>query len=56
MQLSTSGSRWAHPISASPDIQSYIDAGATTITLRLVGYDQQSAYDRVVNEVLPAFG
>lgn len=38
------------------DIQSYIDAGATTITLRLVGYDQQSAYDRVVNEVLPAFG
>lgn len=37
------------------DIQSYIDAGATTITLRLVGYDQQSAYDRVVNEVLPAF-
>ena len=38
------------------DIQSYVDAGATTITLRLVGYDQQSAYDRVVNEVLPAFG
>ena len=37
------------------DIQSYIDAGATTITLRLVGYDQQSMYDRVVNEVLPAF-
>ena len=37
------------------DIQSYVDAGATTITLRLVGYDQQSAYDRVVNEVLPAF-
>ncbi len=38
------------------DIQSYVDAGATTITLRLVGYDQQSMYDRVVNEVLPAFG
>ena len=37
------------------DIQSYIDAGATTITLRLVGYDQQSMYDRVVNEVLSAF-
>ena len=37
------------------DIQSYVDAGATTITLRLVGYDQQSMYDRVVNEVLPAF-
>ncbi len=38
------------------DIQSYVDAGATTITLRLVGYDQQAMYDRVVNEVLPAFG
>ncbi len=38
------------------DIRSYVDAGATTITLRLVGYDQQSMYDRVVNEVLPAFG
>ena len=37
------------------DIQEYIDAGATTITLRLVGYDQQSMYDRVINEVLPAF-
>ncbi len=37
------------------DIQNYIDAGATTITLRLVGYDQQAMYDRVVNEVLPAF-
>ena len=36
-------------------IQSYIDAGATTITLRLVGYDQQAMYDRVVSEVLPAF-
>jgi len=38
------------------DIQRYVDAGATTITLRLVGYDQQAMYDRVVNEVLPAFG
>ena len=37
------------------DIQEYVDAGATTITLRLVGYDQQSMYDRVTNEVLPAF-
>lgn len=37
------------------DIQSYIDAGATTITLRLVGYDQQSMYDRVTSDVLPAF-
>ena len=38
------------------DIQSYIDAGATTITLRLVGYDQQSMYERVVGDVLSAFG
>ena len=38
------------------DIQRYVDAGATTITLRLVGYGQQAMYDRVVNEVLPAFG
>ena len=37
------------------DIQRYVDAGATTITLRLVGYDQQAMYERVVDEVLPAF-
>ncbi len=37
------------------DIQRYVDAGATTITLRLVGYDQEAMYERVVNEVLPAF-
>ena len=37
------------------DIQRYVDAGATTITLRLVGYDQQAMYKRVVEEVLPAF-
>ena len=37
------------------DIQKYVEAGATTITLRLVGYDQQAMYDKVVNEVLPAF-
>ena len=37
------------------DIQEYVDAGATTITLRLVGYDQQHQYRRVTEEVLPAF-
>lgn len=37
------------------DIQKYVDVGATTITLRLVGYDQQAMYDRVVGEVLSAF-
>ena len=35
-------------------IKSYVEAGATTITLRLVTYDQQKQYERVVNEVLPA--
>jgi alkanesulfonate monooxygenase SsuD/methylene tetrahydromethanopterin reductase-like flavin-dependent oxidoreductase (luciferase family) len=38
------------------DIQRYIDAGATTITLRLVGYDQEAMFRRVTDEVLPAFG
>ena len=38
------------------EIQSFIDAGATTITLRLAGYDQQHQYQRVSEEVLPAFG
>jgi alkanesulfonate monooxygenase SsuD/methylene tetrahydromethanopterin reductase-like flavin-dependent oxidoreductase (luciferase family) len=37
------------------DIQGFIDAGATTITLRLAGYDQQHQYRRVTEEVLPAF-
>ena len=37
------------------DIQQYIDAGATTITLRLCSYDQQHQYRRVTEEVLPAF-
>ena len=37
------------------EIQSFIDADATTITLRLAGYDQQHQYRRVTQEVLPAF-
>ena len=37
------------------DIQAFINAGATTITLRLAGYDQQHQYQRVTEEVLPAF-
>ncbi len=37
------------------DIQSFIEAGATTITLRLVGFDQEAQFRRVTNEVLPAF-
>ena len=37
------------------DIQRYIDAGATTITLRLTSSDQEGQYRRVSEEVLPAF-
>jgi alkanesulfonate monooxygenase SsuD/methylene tetrahydromethanopterin reductase-like flavin-dependent oxidoreductase (luciferase family) len=37
------------------EIQGFIDAGATTITLRLAGYEQQHQYRRVTEEVLPAF-
>jgi alkanesulfonate monooxygenase SsuD/methylene tetrahydromethanopterin reductase-like flavin-dependent oxidoreductase (luciferase family) len=35
-------------------LRSFIDAGATTITLRLVGYDQKRQFERVTNEVLAA--
>ena len=35
-------------------LRAFIDAGATTITLRLAGYDQGRQFDRVTREVLPA--
>jgi hypothetical protein len=35
-------------------LKAFIDAGATTITLRLVGYDQGRQFERVTNEVLAA--
>jgi alkanesulfonate monooxygenase SsuD/methylene tetrahydromethanopterin reductase-like flavin-dependent oxidoreductase (luciferase family) len=35
-------------------LSEFIEAGATTITLRLVGYDQERQYDLVTNRVLPA--
>jgi alkanesulfonate monooxygenase SsuD/methylene tetrahydromethanopterin reductase-like flavin-dependent oxidoreductase (luciferase family) len=34
-------------------IREYIDAGASTITLRLTGYDQKHQFKRVTDEVLP---
>ena len=37
------------------EIRRYVDAGATTITLRLTGYDQERQFRRVTEEVLPAF-
>lgn len=36
------------------EIGKFIDAGATTITLRLVGHDESEQFERVTNEVLPA--
>ena len=35
-------------------IREFVDAGATTITLRLVGYDESAQFGRVTDEVLPA--
>ena len=35
-------------------ISEFVDAGATTITLRLVGYDESHQFQRVTQEVLPA--
>jgi hypothetical protein len=33
-------------------LQAFIDAGATTITLRLPSYSQDYQFERVTNEVL----
>jgi hypothetical protein len=33
-----------------------VDAGATTILLRVTGYDQNHQLKRVTEEILPAFG
>lgn len=35
-------------------LRGFIDAGATTITLRLTSYDQERQFERVTNEVLSA--
>ena len=37
------------------DIREFIAAGATTVTLRIAGYDQRKQFKRVNEEVLPAF-
>lgn len=50
--------RWValgSPRECIEQIQAFIDAGATTITLRLASYDQQGQFERVTREVLPAF-
>lgn len=35
------------------EIQKFVDVGATTVTLRLIGHDEQGQFERVTNEVLP---
>lgn len=44
------------PAQCVENLQSYVDAGATTIMLRITGYDQKRQFKRVTEEVLPAFG
>jgi alkanesulfonate monooxygenase SsuD/methylene tetrahydromethanopterin reductase-like flavin-dependent oxidoreductase (luciferase family) len=42
------------PAECIANLRSYIEAGATTITLRLTGYDQAAQFKRVTEEVIPA--
>jgi hypothetical protein len=35
-------------------IRAFIEAGATTVTLRMAAYDQKRQFERVTGEVLPA--
>ena len=35
-------------------LESYVEAGATTILLRVAGYDQKRQFKRVTEEILPA--
>jgi alkanesulfonate monooxygenase SsuD/methylene tetrahydromethanopterin reductase-like flavin-dependent oxidoreductase (luciferase family) len=43
------------PAQCVQSLQRYVDAGATTILLRVVGYDQKGQFKRVTEEILPAF-
>jgi alkanesulfonate monooxygenase SsuD/methylene tetrahydromethanopterin reductase-like flavin-dependent oxidoreductase (luciferase family) len=48
--------RWVamgSPADCVENIRTFVDAGATTITLRLTGYDQKAQFRRVTEEVLP---
>jgi alkanesulfonate monooxygenase SsuD/methylene tetrahydromethanopterin reductase-like flavin-dependent oxidoreductase (luciferase family) len=44
------------PAQCAEALQRFVDAGATTILLRVTGYDQKRQFRRVTEEVLPAFG
>ncbi len=43
------------PAQCIEQIRGFIDAGATTLTLRLTGYDQKRQFKRVTDEVVAAF-
>src|SRR6516164_7051121 len=43
------------PAQCVQSLQRYVDAGATTILLRVTGYDQKRQFKRVTEEILPAF-
>ena len=57
MQTCSTNRPWAAraDIACIARLRAFVDAGATTITLRLTGYDQERQFDRVTREVLPAF-
>ena len=42
------------PAECVENLRRFVEAGATTITLRLTGYDQERQFRRVTDEVLPA--
>jgi alkanesulfonate monooxygenase SsuD/methylene tetrahydromethanopterin reductase-like flavin-dependent oxidoreductase (luciferase family) len=49
--------RWVaygSPEECVEQIRAFIEAGATTVTLRMAAYDQKSQFERVTGEVLPA--
>ena len=49
--------RWVavgEPQRCVDEIKRFIDAGVTTVTLRLIGRDETAQFERVSNEVLPA--
>jgi alkanesulfonate monooxygenase SsuD/methylene tetrahydromethanopterin reductase-like flavin-dependent oxidoreductase (luciferase family) len=51
--------RWVaagSPTQCIQSLQEFTDAGATTILLRVTGYDQKRQFRRVTEEILPAFG
>jgi len=43
------------PAECTESVRRYVDAGATTITLRLTAYDQKHQFRRVTDEVLSSF-